>query len=65
MNKNLRPLCNQCKTRPRAYAYKRYNKIYWRSLCDRCNRIKADKKVADSGSKATKVETEPKVDYKN
>ena len=27
--------------------------------------VKADKKVADSGSKATKVETEPKVDYKN
>ena len=23
------------------------------------------KKIADSGSKATKVETEPKVDYKN
>ena len=45
MDKNIRPLCTQCKTRPRAYAYKRYNKIYWRSLCDRCNRIKADKKV--------------------
>ena len=27
--------------------------------------VKADKKVADSGSKSTKVETEPKVDYKN
>ena len=29
------------------------------------DKVKADKKVADSGSKATKVETEPKVDYKN
>ena len=45
MNKNIRPLCTQCKTRPRAYAYKRANKIYWRSLCDRCNRVKSKKKV--------------------
>ena len=29
------------------------------------DKVKADKKVADSGSKVTKVETEPKVDYKN
>ena len=29
------------------------------------DKVKADKKFADSGSKATKVETEPKVDYKN
>ena len=29
------------------------------------DKVKADKKIADSGSKATKVETEPKVDYKN
>ena len=29
------------------------------------DKVKADKKVADSGSKITKVETEPKVDYKN
>ena len=29
------------------------------------DKVKADKKLADSGSKATKVETEPKVDYKN
>ena len=26
---------------------------------------KETKKIADSGSKLTKVETEPKVDYKN
>ena len=29
------------------------------------DKVKADKKVALSGSKITKVETEPKVDYKN
>ena len=29
------------------------------------DKVKSDKKMADSGSKATKVETEPKVDYKN
>ena len=29
------------------------------------DKVKADKKVALSGSKATKVDTEPKVDYKN
>ena len=40
-----RPLCKQCKAKPRAYAYKRVNKIYWRSLCDTCNRKKAGKKV--------------------
>ena len=31
----------------------------------RIDKVKADKKLADSGSKATKVETEPNVDYKN
>ena len=31
----------------------------------RTDKVKADKKVADSGSKLTKVETEPKVNYKN
>ena len=29
------------------------------------DKVKADKKIADSGSKMTKVEVEPKVDYKN
>ena len=29
------------------------------------DKVKSDKKMTDSGSKATKVETEPKVDYKN
>ena len=29
------------------------------------DKVKADKKLVDSGSKLTKVEIEPKVDYKN
>ena len=29
------------------------------------DKVKADKKLADTGSKMTKAETEPKVDYKN
>ena len=40
-----RPICKQCKAKPRAYAYQRQGKIYWRSLCDTCNRKKAGKKV--------------------
>ena len=40
-----RPLCKSCKSKPRAYAYKRYGKVYWRSLCDTCIRKKAGKKT--------------------
>ena len=40
-----RPMCKLCHSKPRAYAYKRHNKIYWRSLCDTCNRKKAGKRV--------------------
>ena len=40
-----RPLCTECKTKPRAYAYKRYDRIYWRSKCDTCIRKKAGKRV--------------------
>ena len=32
---------------------------------EKVDKVKADKKLTDSGSKVTKVETEPKVDYKN
>ena len=39
-----RPLCKSCKSKPRAYAYKRYDRLYWRSLCDTCIRKKAGKK---------------------
>ena len=41
----IRPLCVNCKSKPRAYAYKKGNKIYWRKLCDACNRKKAKKKI--------------------
>jgi len=40
-----RPLCTECKTKPRAYAYRRYGRIYWRSQCDTCIRKKAGKRV--------------------
>ena len=45
MNDNLRPLCEQCKSKPKAYAYRRYGKVYWRRLCDSCNRKKAGKRI--------------------
>ena len=45
MNKIGRPLCKSCKERPRAYAYRKDSKIYWRSMCDRCNRIKSKKRI--------------------
>ena len=45
MSYNNRPLCAKCKSKPRAYAYRRNNKVYWRSLCDTCNRKKSGKKV--------------------
>jgi hypothetical protein len=35
----------ECKAKPRAYAYQKAGKIYWRRLCDTCNRKKAKKKV--------------------
>jgi hypothetical protein len=35
-----RPLCKSCQNKPRAYAYKRNDKIYWRSQCDSCIRKK-------------------------
>ena len=41
----IRPLCVNCKSKPRAYAYKKGNKIYWRKLCDACNRKKSKKKT--------------------
>ena len=41
----IRPLCVNCKSKPRAYAYKKENKIYWRKLCDACNRKKSKKKI--------------------
>ena len=40
-----RPLCKECKAKPRAYAYRKGTTVYWRSLCDTCNRMKSGKKV--------------------
>ena len=40
-----RPLCKTCKAKPRAYAYKRNHKVYWRSQCDTCIRKSAGQKV--------------------
>jgi hypothetical protein len=40
-----RPLCKHCQTNPRAYAYKKDNKIYWRSTCDSCIRKTKNKKT--------------------
>ena len=49
VNKHMRykdrPLCKTCKAKPRAYAYKRYDRVYWRSQCDTCIRKNAGKKV--------------------
>ena len=45
MMDNLRPMCVQCKSKPRAYAYRRYNRVYWRRLCDTCIRKKTNKKI--------------------
>ena len=40
-----RPLCKLCKSKPRAYAYKRYGRVYWRSHCDTCIRKRSGKKI--------------------
>ena len=38
-------MCKKCKAKPRAYAYRRNDKVYWRSQCDTCIRESAGKKV--------------------
>ena len=35
----------ECKAKPRAYAYKKKDRIYWRRLCDTCNRKKSQKRI--------------------
>ena len=40
-----RPLCNTCKSKPRAYGYKKGTKIYWRSQCDTCIRKRKNLKT--------------------
>ena len=34
----MRPMCLHCKQRPRAVAYHKYNRIYYRSQCTSCIR---------------------------
>jgi len=36
MASDKRPLCKQCKVRPRAVNLHRNNKIYYRTKCERC-----------------------------
>jgi len=40
-----RPLCNTCKSKPRAYGYRKGTKIYWRSQCDTCIRKRKNLKT--------------------
>ena len=42
-----RPLCKECRQKPRAYGYKKGQKIYWRSRCDTC--IRQQKKLNIGG----------------
>ena len=39
----MRPLCEVCKTRPRAVAYHKYERVYYRSKCTTC--INKNKKL--------------------
>jgi hypothetical protein len=32
----IRPICPECKQRPRAIAYHKYDRIYYRGRCTRC-----------------------------
>ena len=40
---NTRPLCEVCQSKPRAIAYHKYGRIYYRSRCNAC--IRRDKKI--------------------
>ena len=45
MTNNVRPLCIKCRSNPRAYAYRKNNKIYWRRKCDACIRQEKNLKI--------------------
>ena len=45
MDIGTRPLCVKCKEKPRAYAYKKGKKIYWRKQCDTCIRKAKNLKI--------------------
>lgn len=40
-----RPLCTECKSKPRAYGYRKGSKVYWRRKCDSCIRKSKNKKI--------------------
>ena len=40
-NGSTRPLCQECKSKPAAYNYRRGDKIYYRKKCDACIRRSA------------------------
>jgi hypothetical protein len=40
---NKRPICATCRARPRAVAYHKYERVYYRSQCDSC--IRRGKKI--------------------
>lgn len=42
---NKRPFCKSCNKNPCAINYTRKEKIYYRSVCDRCNKNKTKKKL--------------------
>ena len=41
-----RPLCSKCKSRPRAFNYKKGDKTYYRKMCDKCIRLSKGKGVS-------------------
>ena len=45
-----RPLCTKCKSRPRAFNYKKGDKTYYRKMCDKCIRLSKGKGVSSSAS---------------
>jgi len=40
----IRPICQECKQRPRAVAYHKYDRIYYRKLCTWCLNVSNRKK---------------------
>jgi hypothetical protein len=40
---NSRPLCQVCQSKPRAVAYHKYDRVYYRTRCNAC--IRRDKKI--------------------
>jgi len=43
LNIHMRPICEVCKARPRAVAYHKYDRVYYRSRCTSC--INKKKKI--------------------